>query len=49
MDKVPGNGVASFLSMASPCSGKMYPCSPSSPSSPSFPSSPSPHHLFSKP
>ena len=41
-----GNGVVSFISMASPCSGKMY---PSSPSSPSFPISPSPQHLFSSP
>ena len=40
VDKVQGNGVASFISMASPCSGKMYPCSPSSPS---------PQNLFSSP
>ena len=49
VDKVQGNGVASFISMASPCSGKMYPSSPSFPSFPSFPSSPSPQDLFSSP
>ncbi|EDX70966.1 hypothetical protein MC7420_8217 [Coleofasciculus chthonoplastes PCC 7420] len=32
---IQGNRVASFISMASPCSGQMYPCSPSFPSFPS--------------